>query len=86
MFNKGEMPVFSRAGMPGVFFGGAIAGANLPHLTYMIVHRDSDAVKKDWSAFSADAEWKKLSADPQYRDNVSKIINLFIRPTEASQI
>ena len=47
MFNKGEFPVFNRAGMPGVFFGGAIAGANLPQLTYMIVHPDADAVKKD---------------------------------------
>ncbi len=72
--------------MPGVFFGGAVAGANLPQLTYMIVHPDIDAVKKDWDAFSSDAAWKKLSGDPSYKDNVSKIINLFIRPTEASQI
>ena len=86
MFNKGEFPVFGRVGMPGVFFGGAIAGCDLPQLTYMIVHPDIDAVKKDWDAFSADSEWKKLKGEPSYKDNVSKIINLFIRPTEASQI
>jgi hypothetical protein len=86
MFNKGEFGAFARAGMPGVFFGGAIAGANLPQLTYMIVHSDIDAVKKGWDAFSADEEWKKLKGDPSYKDNVSKIINLFIRPTDASQI
>jgi hypothetical protein len=86
MFNKGEFPVFGRAGMPGVFFGGAVAGANLPQLTYMIVHSDIDAVQKDWDAFQADEEWKKLKGQPSYKDNVSKIINLFIRPTDASQI
>ena len=86
MFNKGEFPVFGRVGMPGVFFGGAVAGGGLPQLTYMIVHADIDAVTKDWGAFSADELWKKLKSDPSYKDNVSKIINLFIRPTDASQI
>jgi hypothetical protein len=86
MFNKGEFGAFARAGMPGVFFGGAVAGSNLPQLTYMVVHTDMDAVKKDWEAFSADEEWKKLKADPSYKDNVSKIIDLFVRPAEASQI
>jgi len=86
MFNKGEFPVFGRAGMPGVFFGGAIAGANLPQLTYMIVHPDIDAVKKDWESFFGDADWKALSSQPTYKDNVSKVINLFIRPTDASQV
>jgi hypothetical protein len=85
MFNKGEFPVFARAGMPGVFFGGAVAGCDLPQLTYMIVP-DLDDVKKNWAAFSGDPEWKRLSGDPSYKDNVSKVINLFIRPTEASQI
>jgi hypothetical protein len=86
MFNKGEFGAFARAGIPGVFFGGAIAAGNMPQLTYMVVHPDIDAVKKGWDAFSADDQWKKLKADPSYKDNVSKIINLFIRPTEASQI
>ena len=86
MFNKGEFGAFARAGMPGVFFGGAVAGTGLPQLTYMVAHTDMDVVKKDWDAFSADEEWKKLKADPSYKDNVSKIIDLFVRPAEASQI
>jgi hypothetical protein len=86
MFNKGEFPVFGRAGMPGVFFGGAVAGANLPQLTYMIVHSDADAVTKNWDAFFADPEWVKLKAVASYKDNVSKVINLFIRSIDASQI
>jgi hypothetical protein len=39
MFNAGEFPIFARASMPGVFFGGAIVGSHLPQLTYMVVHR-----------------------------------------------
>jgi len=86
MFNTGEFPVFQRAGMPGVFFGSAIAGADLPQLTYMIVHEDAGRKAQDWRAFSADAEWKKLSGNPAYKDNVSKIIARFLRPAAGSQI
>src|SRR3954469_11574923 len=86
MFNKGEFPVFQRAGMPGVFFGSAIAGPDLPQLTYMVAHEDADRVKKDWAAFGGDAEWKKLSGNPAYKDNVSKIITRFLRPAVGSQI
>ena len=58
MFNSGEIPIFARCDMPGVFFGEAIAGPDLPHLTYMIAHNDSDSITKDWNAFRADADWK----------------------------
>jgi hypothetical protein len=86
MFNAGEFPVFDRAGMPGVFYGSAVSGPNLPQLTYMIVHPDAADVRKHWSAFGADAEWKKLLGDPSYRDNVSKIVGRFLRPAAGSQL
>ncbi len=86
MFNAGEMPVFVKAGMPGVFFGGAIVGQGLPQLTYMVVHADLDESKKNWNAFRDNPDWKTLSAGAVYKDNVSKVISLFIRPTGGSQI
>ena len=86
MFNEGEFPIFGRAGMPGVFFGGAIAGADLPQLTYMIVTNDIKDVKMGWSAFFNDPQWKTLSANPAYKDNVSKVISRFLRPCSGSQI
>jgi hypothetical protein len=85
-FNKGEIPLFARAGAPGVFFGSALAGPNLPHLTYMVAHDSAENVKQHWSNFGKDPDWKKLSADPSYKDNVSKILNTFLRPLPASQI
>ena len=45
-----------------------------------------DAQKKAWDAFRADAEWKKLSGDPAYKDAVSQITNLVLRPVAGSQV
>jgi hypothetical protein len=39
-----------------------------------------------WSAFGKDPEWKKLSVDPQYKDNVSAISDIILQPTAYSQI
>jgi hypothetical protein len=86
MFNKGEFPLFAASGMPGVFFGGAIVGQDLPQLTYMIVHESLDESKKNWGRFGSNADWKKLQTNQSYKDNVSKVVNLFVRPTGGSQI
>jgi len=86
MFNIGEMPLFTRAGMPGVFYGGALAGDALPKLTYMVTHDSAENVKQHWSNFINDPDWKKLSGNPSYKDNVSKIINTFLRPLPGSQL
>jgi len=86
MFNKGEFTIFDHAGMPGVFFGGAVVGPDLPQLTYMVVHQDVADMKKGWSAFFNDPAWKGLSGNPAYKDNVSKVIDLLLRPGAGSQI
>jgi len=86
MFNAGEFSIFAKVGMPGVFFGGAVVGQGLPQLTYMVAHADFTAVKKNWGAFGKDADWQKLKSGAGYKDNVSKVISLFIRPTGGSQI
>lgn len=86
MFNAGEFAAFERSGMPGVFFGGAIAGEGLPQLTYMILHEKPEEAKAHWDAFRKDAGWKQLSSQPQYKDNVSKIIDRYVRPLPGSQI
>jgi len=86
MFNAGEFAIFEQAGMPGVFFGGALVGQDLPQLTYMIAHQDMQDLKKSWDAFFATAQWKELSGDASYKDNVSRVINLLLRPGDGSQI
>ena len=86
MFNDGEMAVMREVGLGPVFFGQALIGANLPHLTYMLSAESRDAHKQHWDAFGKHATWKKMSADPQYKDTVSKIYNKILAPTSYSQI
>ena len=88
MFNRGEIAIFRRAGLMPVFFGETLAGAGMPNLTYMLVYEDMAARDKQWSAFAADPEWKKLSTTPGYTDPeiVSNISNVYLRPTAYSQI
>ena len=86
MFNAGEVPIFRRVGLTPVFFGETVIGAGMPSLTYMVTFPDLAARERGWAAFGSDAEWKTLSADPQYRDNVSAITDIILRPTSYSQI
>jgi hypothetical protein len=86
MFNAGEVPIFRRAGLTPVFFGETVVGAKMPSLTYMLTFSNISARDAAWAAFGKDPEWKRLSADPQYRDNVSAISDIILQPTAYSQI
>ncbi|MEO7713749.1 MAG: NIPSNAP family protein [Gemmatimonadaceae bacterium] len=86
MFNAGEVPIFRRTGLTPVFFGETIVGAKMPSLTYMLGFSDMAARDTAWAAFLKDPGWKTLSTDPQYRDNVSAISDIILRPTAYSQI
>jgi hypothetical protein len=86
MFNAGEVPIFRRAGLTPVFFGETVIGAKMPSLTYMLTFADMSARDSAWAKFGQDPEWKSVSADPQYRDNVSAISDIILQPTAYSQI
>ena len=88
MFGDGEVDAFRRSGMLPVFFGSAIYGANLPHLTYMLAYDDWAAREKAWSAFGKDPGWQKLRATPGLSDAeiVSNITNALLRPLPFSPI
>ena len=86
MFNAGEVPIFKRTGLTPVFFGETILGEKMPSLNYMLTFPDMAARDAAWSAFSKDPEWKTLSGDPQYRENVSAITDVILRPTAYSQL
>ncbi|PYJ82135.1 MAG: NIPSNAP family containing protein [Verrucomicrobia bacterium] len=88
MFNNGEIVIFRRTGLQPVFFGETLIGPKMPNLTYMLVFENIAAREKNWGAFIADPEWKKLSTTPGYTDTeiVSNISNVFLRPTAYSQI
>ena len=88
MFNNGEIAIFRRTGLRPVFFGRTLFGSKLPNLIYMLTFDDMTARDKNWAAFIADPEWKKLSTTPGYTDGeiVSNISNAFLTPASYSQV
>ena len=74
----GEIELFGQVGLDLVFFGRAVAGDNLPQLTYMLVYEDEDAKKAAWKTFVSSPEWERMKNLPRYKDTVSKIHSHFL--------
>jgi hypothetical protein len=86
MFNSGEIPLMQEAGLCPVFFAQTLAGSQMPNLVYMVSGENLDEHKKHWEGFFAAPVWKKLIGDPQYKDNVSRVISIFLKRKAGSQI
>lgn len=87
MFNAGdEVGLFKRLGFNAVFYAEVLSGSRMPNLMYMTSFENKASREEHWNAFREDAQWKKLSAMPEYQHNVSKIDIFFLRPTEYSDI
>ena len=86
MFESGEIQLMKEIGLAPIFYGRTIAGLNMPCLIYMTCGESLDAHKQHWQAFAASPVWKKLTGDPQYNDNVSRVISIMLKRTSASQI
>jgi len=88
MFHHGEFEIFARAGFGQVFYGDALIGPRLPHLTYMLTFSDLADMDAKWQKFGADPEWVKLKTSERYafEQIVSNIENLVLTPTAFSQI
>lgn len=87
MFNAGdEVGLFKRLGFNAVFYGEVMAGSTMPNLMYMTTFENQSSRDEHWKAFGADAQWKNLSAMPEYQHNVSKNVTRFFRPTAYSDI
>jgi hypothetical protein len=88
MFHHGEFGYFANAGFWQVFYGDALIGSRMPHLTYMLSFPDLSELKSKWSAFMNDPGWKKLSSMHEYsfESTVSNIDSLILNPTSYSQI
>lgn len=87
MFNAGgEVKLFSKLGFNAVFYGDVISGSHMPNLMYMTTFENKASRDAHWKAFGDSEEWKKLIADPQYKNNVSKNTSYFLYPAEFSDI
>lgn len=87
MFNDGdEIGLFKRLGFNAVFYGEVIAGPRMPNLMYLTTFESMNEREKHWKAFSDDAQWKKLTAMPEYQNNVQHVDIIFLRPADYSDI
>ncbi len=86
MFNNGEIPIFLDTGLIPVFFGEAMIGDRLPNLTYMLTFKDMAARSEAWGKFLVHPEWEKMKADTYYKDTVSNITSIILRPLPFSQV
>jgi hypothetical protein len=86
MFNKGEIEIFDRLGFNAVFYGRVLLGCNMPNLVYMTTFENRAERDAHWKAFGADPAWKKMSAMPEYANNVSRNVTYLLRPTSYSDI
>ena len=58
----------------------------MPNLTYMLVFEDMADRDESWKTFIDDPDWKTLSADAYYKDTVSNITDIILRPAPFSQL
>lgn len=87
MFNAGdEIGIFRKLNFNAVFYGEVLAGSRMPNLMYLTTFQHQEDRDAHWKAFSADPDWKKLSAVEEYKNNVSRNEKIFLRPTEYSDI
>jgi len=86
MFNSGEIDVMHEVGLGPIFYGQALIGPNLPHLTYMTSGENEEVHKKHWDRFGKHPTWTKLKDDPKYADTVSKMTKWILEPTPYSKI
>jgi len=71
----GEIGIFRACGMQPVLFGEAVAGANMPHISYMLAFENLAAREALWAVFQSNADWQKLRSSPEY-SSPSLVINI----------
>jgi len=85
MFNQGgEIDIFRRLNFNAIFYAQVIAGCKMPNLMYMTSFENMQEREEHWKAFGDDPAWKKVSALPEYQNNVSHSDIVFLHPADYS--
>ena len=87
-FREHTMRIFQKHGMTNIGYWqpqDEPRAANT--LIYIIAHPSREAAKASWAAFSADPEWKKVSAESQVNGRiVEKVESVFMNATDYSPL
>lgn len=85
MFNEGdEIGIFKKLNFNAIFYSEVIAGSKMPNLMYMTSFENMADRDAHWKKFGSDTAWKKLSGMDEYKNNVSHIDIMFLRPANYS--
>ena len=87
-FRDHTIRIFNKHGMKSVgYWVPQDAPTKDNTLVYIISHDSREAAKKNWAAFQADPEWKKVSAESQVDGRiVSGVVSVFMDATDYSPI
>ncbi len=87
MFNEGgEIDIFRKTGLLPVFFGETLYGPAMPNLTYRLAFDSLASRDASWDKFRVHPDWLTLRGNPLYKDTVSNITDIILRPTGFSQV
>ena len=87
MFNNaGEIQIFRDTGLTPVFFGETVFGRLIPNLTYMVAFKDMDDRNASWDRFRVSPDWAAIKDLEEYKETVSNISDIILRPAKCSQI
>jgi len=87
MFNDGgEIATFKDTGLTPVFFGETVVGTIMPNLTYMLVFKNADEQKVAWDKFRVHPTWIAIKDLEEYKDTVSNISDIILKPAGCSQL
>lgn len=87
MFNEaGEIQIFRDTGLTPVFFGETLFGDLMPNLQYLLVFKDMNERNKSWETFIKSPQWAAIKDLEAYKDTVSNISDIILRPAKCSQV
>lgn len=85
MFNVDqEIQLMRDLKMGPVFFGECLSGHNAPNLTYFLSAESMEDNKAYWDVFRKHPRWQVMKKIPRYKDTVSKIDVVYLKPTAGS--
>jgi hypothetical protein len=87
-FRDHTMRIFQKHGMTNIGYWQPQDEPRASNtLIYIIAHPSREAAKEAWAAFSADPEWKKVSAESQVNGRiVEKVDSVFMNATDYSPL
>lgn len=86
MFDNGEIDIMRDVEMAPLLFAELLIGEDVPALVYILSAPDMEAHREHWQAFGGHPEWIRMRDMDYYKGTVSRIENVFLRPTAFSQI